>query len=281
MRSCNTHTHLSRINHHKAVHPALEIPRPFKQWFFLEIFSGSARLAACMHRHVPLVVKWDILFGPQYDLTKVEIRHIVFGWLLADWILGLHLGTPCASFSRARDQPNGPPRLRSDSPPLGLTSLRPCDAIAVSIGNCLMRFSAKCMRICLTRHIPASLENLRMSRLWICPAIRSLLRSRSTSFEYCDFCMFGIPWRKSTGILGCFLDLSGLTRFQCRGCPPGACARSKLRHFVLSGVDSTGQFWTKRAEPYPPRFCTLLSKIYANCFARLTAEGFWRYASFS
>ena len=79
--------------------------------------------------------------------------------------------------------------------------------------------------------------------------------------------------------MACFLDLSGLIRFRCLGSSPGICARTGKRHFVLSGVHSTGQFWTKRAEPYPLRFCNTLAKAYANCFARQAAEGFWKYVA--
>ena len=267
----------SKHSKRRVMHRALEIPRPFKQRFFLEIFSGAGHLASKIAAHVPMVVMWDSLFGALYDLTCKSKQQLIFGWILADWIIGLHMGTPCSSFSCARDQGGGPPRLRSDSSPLDLADPRPGDQKAVVIGNCLMHFSAKCLRLCISRRVSASSENPRLSRLWLCPPTCALGRSHHVTFEHCDFCMFGTHWKKVTGIMACFLDLSGLSRFRCLGSSPGICARTGNRHFVLSGVDSSGKFWTKRAEPYPLRFCNLLAKMYVNCLARQKAEGFWKH----
>ena len=75
---------------------------------------------------------WPVLFRDitlgcdyDYDLTKRANQHKIFN--------SGHLGTPCNSFSRARDMPGGPPALlRSDSRPLGLEGLRQADALKVN-----------------------------------------------------------------------------------------------------------------------------------------------------
>eukprot|EP00972_Heterocapsa_arctica_P075071 11077880-Heterocapsa_arctica.AAC.1 len=58
----------------------------------------------------------------------------------------MHLGTPCTSLSRARDAPGGPPQLRSNEFPWGLSGLRPCDEQKVLVGNVLARFSCHLCR---------------------------------------------------------------------------------------------------------------------------------------
>ena len=275
-KPCNKSKHILAKNPRR-VHKAREIPRPLKVSFFLEVFSGSGKLASCMARHVSMVVTWDVLHGPDYDLSIRANQHVILGWILAGWIIGLHLGTPCSSFSRVRDRAGGPPRLRSDACPLGLPSLRPGDHSAVRLGNCLMYFSARCLRLCLYMHVPATLENPRMSRLWLCKPMAAIARNQFVSFNHIDFCMFGTPWKKPTGVLSCFLDLAGCSRFQCQGCPPGQCARTGKRHFILTGVDEHGQFWTKRAEPYPTRFCSFIARLFANYFAKRAADRFGSY----
>ena len=60
-----------------------------------------------------------------------------------------YLGTPYHSFSRARDRPGGPPRLRSDQQPLGLPDLRPRDQLKVTQGNRLMCFSCRVLLLAL------------------------------------------------------------------------------------------------------------------------------------
>eukprot|EP00972_Heterocapsa_arctica_P108499 15977995-Heterocapsa_arctica.AAC.1 len=54
-------------------------------------------------------------------------RSLLVGWIRAGLVVAMHLGTPCASLSRARDAPGGPPPVRSNEFPWGLSGLRPCD----------------------------------------------------------------------------------------------------------------------------------------------------------
>lgn len=107
----------------------------------LELFCGTARFARAMESHRP-VMRWDILFGDNYDLRSRANQELVLGWLRAGWLAAVWLGTPCQSFSRARNQPGGPPALRNKSHVHGLPGLRPCDQAAVDIGNIMARFSS-------------------------------------------------------------------------------------------------------------------------------------------
>ena len=180
---------------------------------------------------------------------------------------GGHLGTPCASFSRARDNPPGPPPLRSNQFPLGLAGLSKKDTFKVKVGNILMRFSVRVMNLRILLGVPMSLENHRTSRLWICPGALQLLRRPQVSVHVTDFCQFGMPWRKSTQFAGALVNLEPLSHHRCRG-SRGTCSRTGERHVVLAGTNDQGVFWTQVAEPYPHRLCRLI----AQCFESFEVE---------
>ena len=126
---------------------------------FLEIFSGTGRLAKSVHRLTGWpVLLWDVSMGEQCDLTKRRHQQIIIHWISSGKVRAGHLGTHCGSLSRARDQPGGPPPLRSDLLPLGLPGLKPHDAQKAQVGNCLARFSARVMFLALSLRSPFTLE---------------------------------------------------------------------------------------------------------------------------
>ena len=102
--------------------PALSPTKVLVVAVFLEIFSGSGRLGKEVAQVTgwPTLL-WDLELGEQYDLLVFSNRLKIRQWIKAGWIRGFHLGTPCESFTRARDIPPGPPPLRSDQQPLGLS----------------------------------------------------------------------------------------------------------------------------------------------------------------
>ena len=186
-----------------------------------------------------------------------------------------HLGTPCNSFSRARDHPPGPPPLRSNDRPLGLPELRPHDRLKVKIGNALMRFSVRLMNLALLLIIPFTLENPRTSRLWLCPGVRHLLRRKHCSTAVTEFCQFGTAWRKSTQFAAVHLNIEVLELYRCLGSRRGLCKRTGLPHTPLCGTAANGQWLTKIAEPYPCKLCTVLALCFMNFETAQLAEQFW------
>ena len=109
---------------------------------------------------------WDINLGSEYDLQSSAKRRMIGEWINCGWVIGLHLGTPCDSFTRTHDVPPGPPPLRSHACPLGLPGLRPGDQLKVLTGNLWLRFSAWILQLALQFGLFASMENPQRSRIW-------------------------------------------------------------------------------------------------------------------
>lgn len=245
---------------------------------FLEIFCGCGRLGrrVAAQCHWPVLL-WDISLGEQYDLTKRANQQKIIHWMQHGLVRAGHLGTPCNSFSRARDRPGGPPPLRSDMEPMGKQFLRAADAAKVRIGNILLYFSCRVLGLALQLHLPFTLENPQRSRLWITPPILRLLRKQHCSYVDVHFCMFGTPWKKPTRVLGCHLNLDGLQAFVCSSTKRGICAKTGKTHVPLVGQNVDGQWLTKIAEPYPWKFATALAKAFYNTELATIAAEFARH----
>ena len=255
--------------------PALKPQFSLHEEVFIEIFCGCGRLGKAVSRECNLpVLLWDVNFGPEYDLLVPGNRRLILGWLRSGRIKGGHLGLPCNSFTRARDNPPGPPPLRSNQHVLGLPNLSPKDQIKVDIGNCLMKFAVLVLNISLLLHVPMTLENPRTSRLWLCPQIQKLLRRKHVLVVHVEFCMFGTAWKKPTSFLGVWITFDPLTPFRCIGCKRGVCARTGKPHIPLAGLSQNGMWMTKLAEPYPLKLCSKLAQCFTNFFAQQRAAQF-------
>jgi hypothetical protein len=246
---------------------------------FLEVFSGTGKLSAAVSERGLPTLLWDITLGEEYDLMRNRNRLLILGWIQSRQVCAVHLGTPCQSFSRARDQPGGPPPLRSDALPLGLPDRRPGDQRAIEIGNALMVFSASVLRTCARFLIPATMENPGRSRIWLCPPIARLLGRPGFSFNLTEFCMWGMRWRKSTAFLATNVDLGCFAAHRCLGAKRGLCKRSGKPHLPLSGQRADGVWWTKVAEPYPPRLCRNVALAFDNALVARRASRFERLAA--
>ena len=256
--------HVGRTKARKSrVYPALDPQLSLTCRVFIEIFSGCERLAKAVARVTGwMVLVWDISLGVDYDLMAPANRRKLLEWVRCGWVVGFHLGTPCESFSRARDVPPGPPPLRSDTMPLGLPDLSARDQAKVIVGNTLMRFTAAIMRLAVKFKIPCSLENPARSRLWLCPPIKFLLRQRCAMWSVTHFCGWGTAWKKATGFLSLHLDLHRVNAVQCKGSKRGICLFSGKPHVQLHGQAENGQWMTRLAQPYPLRLCNALAKCY-------------------
>ena len=247
--------------------PALSFGKALPLRFFLDFFSGSGRWGRCIARdnNVPVLL-WDIHYGPDYDLRALAKRQ---------FHLRGHLGTPCNSIA-ARDNPPGPPPLRSNLHVLGLPNLAAHDQKKVNDGNLFMRFSVFILRL-LVLHVPFSMENpwAWASRLWLCPAVQKLMRNKNTYQQIVEFCMFAMQWRKSTMFLSVWVQFDNLTHFRCIGAKRGCCKRSGKPHQPLAGTNDAGIWWTRIAEPYPLLLCHKIAQKFLQFCCTTTRGTIW------
>lgn len=239
--------------------------------YAVELFAGSGRFARSWRAHSQWpIIEMDSKWGDRYDLTRPKLQKLVRGWIMSSRVVAVWMGTPCSSFSRAREQPGGPPALRGPRHPLGLPNLVPHDAEKVRIGNCLMRFTASVLALCARNVIPCAAENPHSSRLWEAPAMLALARLPSYRTIHTDFCMFGQPWRKRTRVVSTWVDLSLASRC-CSGTT--VCDRTGRPHVPLRGTRD-GVFLTRLAEPYPRHLCDLLAQGFQDALASLEIHGY-------
>ena len=223
----------------------------------VELFAGSCRWSHAASLAGEFVISLDLRFGAEHDLTLRRLQNLVLGWVQGGAVKYLLAGFPCRSFSRARNIPGGPPALRSGDFIAGLPGLRPADAANVLEGNGLLRFVVRLATCCLRMRVPAVLENPWTSWAWDMAAMSGLRRRRDVRLVRSDFCMWGMPWRKSTGFLALYCDTTGIER-TCCGRP--LCSRSGRPHIQLRG-SFQGTFLTHLAEPYPRTLCNALVRM--------------------
>ena len=95
------------------------------------------------------VVTIDILQSTVHDLEKKSLQSFIVDLIERGLVVGVWMGTPCTSWSRARRHDGkGPPPLRSDEHLWGLAGLNLKDQARVKSGNNHLLFSLRVFRLC-------------------------------------------------------------------------------------------------------------------------------------
>ena len=230
----------------------------------LEVFSGSGRLSQAWRRQMTsrgiVVFELDIRREAASDLTLRRVQKTVRRWVTRGLVAALWLGTPCTSFSRARERgPGG--AIRSQLFPCGLPEVSQKDKEKIRVGNILVRFSTSIFEEARRRGIPVALENPWTSRLWMMPGIQRLLKLKDVRWRKLDFCAYRMPWQKRTGLMYANVDLSPAC-VCCTG--RGVCSFTNRPHVILKGCDEQGRVRTLVAEPYPRPLCNVLATCFVN-----------------
>ena len=144
------------------------------------------------------------------DLTNSDQQDQLCAALRSLRVEFVHVGTPCASFSRARKFDGGPPPLRTSRHVLGRPNLSPADRRKLEQGNVLADFTARVAS--QVRHDRGyfSIENPRKSLLWLHPAMKALRKLPGVIMVPFDMCTYGAPWQKPTALLTNFPHLRAL-----------------------------------------------------------------------
>ena len=206
------------------------------------------------------VFEMDIRREGQSDLTLRRVQRTVRSWFLRGLVAALWLGTPCTSFSRARERgPGG--AIRTQQYPMGLAEVSAVDKEKIRIGNILARVSASLFDLAVQMQIPVALENPWTSWLWHMPGIRRLINMPRVLLDKFDFCEYGMPWRKRTGLMYYGVDLAPVF-VCCEG--RHLCSFTGRPHVILRGKDGEGRDRTLAAEPYPRSFCQACAKGFRD-----------------
>lgn len=250
--------------------PKIFIPEKEKDLgvWVLEIFSGSGHLSKALVSRGFRVAAWDIDYNSGCDVLRREVTQNILSFLRQKSVVFVWFGMPCQSWSRARRWDGGPEPLRDDTKQLwGRHGLKHSDLKKVSLGNILLCWTIFMVHVLQLINIDWAVENPYTSRAWLVKEFQDL-QSTHAVLHKVDYCQYGMPWKKSTGILSNLHAISSCLR--CCNAVNDRCSASGKRHIILSGKDPTGTWWTLRAQPYPPRLCNAL----ADCLARsLSASG--------
>ena len=227
--------------------------------FFLEIFSGTARLTETVRSlGIPCLPPVDITLcstiPTAFDVLDCDRWSFVMELAERGALFFVHCGTPCNTYSAARKDDGGPPPLRSMAHPEGLPHLAPELQWLVLQGNL---FTERSCELCaeVARHGgDFSIENPLESLLWQ-TALVAKLQERHRAFAV-DFhqCQWGAPSMKPTRLMVTHAQFDALAHL----CTGGH------KHIVLKGKvysEFFGRvvFRTKLAQEYPWPMCETMA----------------------
>ena len=238
----------------------------------LEIFAGCGRLTVALRKTGLASYCLDILLNSGDDVLQPEVEAELVSLLKQRRFSFVRLGMPCTTFSIARKNDGiGPPPLRSNSCPMGLSGLKAHDRRKLHKGNLLLYFTCRIMCLCELYKIPYVLENPWSSRCWQIPIMKQFLTGGRCKLVELHFCQFGERWRKPTGLLCYGIDLSSLGRC-CKGSFT-SCSATGKPHIPLHGRSQNGRFMTLIAQPYPFKLVNDLAAVVSQQLFRSTLCG--------
>ncbi|CAE8613579.1 unnamed protein product [Polarella glacialis] len=177
------------------------LPKPFlpdrrQPRYFLELFSGSGILTTAFRQACCNVLPACEILNGVFDLTRRSTQEALLRFLRTGMVWYIHMGTPCAVWSRARH---------------GLTNMvraRARELVSVE----LALFAVAVARLASSLGIWWSIENPRSSRLWnFHPVSQSLQLPHTQWFDW-DMCQYNSPHKKPTAIVPLSPDWLELVR---------------------------------------------------------------------
>ena len=207
-----------------------ETEKDLRVWV-LEIFSGTAHLSKAMRQQGSRCAAWDIEYGPFCDVLQPGVLRSLLKFNSTHEVVLVWFGMPCQSWTRTRRWDGGPPPLRDDNVFLwGRNTLSVSDNSKVALGNVLLLWTCVMAAFCIELRIPYVIENPGSSRCWLTAPMKFLQQKSQLAFV--DYCQYGVPWRKQTGLL--MFGFSSLaTVLRTCNTVHGRCSASHKRHVIL------------------------------------------------
>ena len=72
--------------------------------YFLDLFAGEAGVSRALDREGYKCFSYDVIYGPDGDLTKPHVQKRVKFAILSGNVIGVMLAPPCSSFSTAMNR---------------------------------------------------------------------------------------------------------------------------------------------------------------------------------
>ena len=212
---------------------------------FLDVYSGKKGFA---RKAIQLGAAWvlttDIEDGADCDLLKKSLQDKLHRMLVGGVFIHFSAAPVCASFSRAIT-----PAVRSHQHPKGVPWASEVMKEKLKEGNIHLRFVCLMIGTCIVLGVHYWFENPDSSHMWYQKEVRDLPKNACDKFFRTDFCAYGTPWRKRTRFITSS-RLAGTKRL---------CDRQHTHRVLRGRSKQHGLCWTKVAEPYPTKLCTLLA----------------------
>ncbi len=209
----------------------------------LELFAGTGRWTQAMEKAgLRAFPGFELANGKQYDILNSNIQDIVLSLIRGGLVWLVHLGTPCTAWSRARHGIRNVAKAR----------YKEQLAVATAI------FSCRVIRECLKHGVAFTLENPLSSRLWEFKPIQDILSHKNVCMVVFDHCCYGMPYKKSTGLM------TNTPQFKILGlrcCGGHKHVQLKGTETVTNGNTTTTRNRTAGAGAYPTKLCRLWAQI--------------------
>jgi hypothetical protein len=237
----------------------------------VEVFSGMAGISRALSEAgsrvlPPIDIVVDGFVAHATDITDGRVTGLLMQLIKSHVIRGMHFGTPCTTYSRARRHDGGPPPLRSSQHLAGLPGLSPSDQAKVQAGNLFMNLTVELANLVHNSGGWFTIENPASSLLWQCPEIAQLQKASSAVLLTLDMCMFGAGHKKPTSFLCSSEGFAALAK-RCQGNH----THEELSGMVVDPVSGKKIWKTKLAQVYPQQLCQEYAQLAAAQLAQVSA----------
>ena len=227
---------------------------------FLDLFSGeNSPVAREVKARGGAVIAFDWLIDARFDLSQSEVQQTIMRWIRQGLVWGVWLGTDCTTWSVA-SYSKGPGWFNSYRTKWNLwgqmASLSPLAQQKVLQGNADAKFTCMTLREIANQPLAVGgVENPSDSVIWKLPEFQALEEMGRAFSTKCDYCQYGVRWKKPTK----FLFVGGKKALApSKLCKQAGkrCSRTKKAHLKLGQGrrhPSSGALLTKLATEYPQK----------------------------
>jgi hypothetical protein len=245
---------------------------PRKQRRFVVLFAGRERphsLRDALQRLGCRADTYELLDGPEQDLSKPTVQSIVLAGVVAGTWDGVFMAPPCASFCPALV-----PRLRSLTEVKGIQPVPARWSAYLAKHNALVAFVAKVATAADAQGTFWAIENPASRRggwawwpeqadapsLWDMPEIVELRRATKAARRTFAQCQFGSEYQKYTSVMVSARGEAELVRaFGAARC---SCRDQGREHAkVAAGSDEFGSSLSAPSAAYPPKLNLALAEM--------------------